>query len=578
VLLRSPYLPDAQSQWPRRAALERKWLDEGRREITCHDAAAAMERADHPQAERVKRALAAHRFPRDASPKHWVDRWRAWLAAIGWPGDRPLSSAEQQTRDAFDEVLANFAAMAIVDERMRIVDAHSALRDLANQTVFQPESPAVPIQIVGLLEATGLSFDRLWIAGLAAHRWPRTPQPHPLLPLSWQRDHDVPRSSAARELRFARAATTMLLRGSPRVVVSYAQSADDEEPPRPSELIAARRPTAFVPRTGDARRVPYARQIHATRPPLEMVADHHAPSIAEGTRLHGGAHAIQAQADCPFQAIALHRLEVERWPAPPVGLTASERGKLVHAALANFWTDIRDSATLQALSETALSERIVSATASARQALKPERWHWVPSVIAAGETVRIAALLREWIDRYERTRPPFVVEASEQKVDLTLAGIAFRLRIDRVDRVNDGFAIIDYKTGVTAAPKAWFDPRPRSPQLGLYALARRQAAPESPTRAVAYAQLRAGELKANGVAADAAIWPALLPVEHTTLKTWTAFETWWETQLHALADELRCGVAPVAPREGVKTCRTCELWALCRVRSTALRDEEGGDG
>ena len=47
---------------------------------------------------------------------------------------------------------------------------------------------------------------------------------------------------------------------------------------------------------------------------------------------------------------------------------------------------------------------------------------------------------------------------------------------------------------------------------------------------------------------------------------------------HALADELRCGDAPVAPREGVKTCRTCELWALCRVRSTTLRDEEGDDG
>ena len=251
---------------------------------------------------------------------------------------------------------------------------------------------------------------------------------------------------------------------------------------------------------------------------------------------------------------------------------------MVHAALANFWTEIRDSATLQALSETALSERIASATASARQALKQERWHWVPSVIAAGETARIAALLREWIDRYERTRPPFIVEASEQKVDLALAGIAFRLRIDRVDRVDNAFAIIDYKTGITASPRTWFDPRPRSPQLGLYALARRQTAPEAPTHAVAYAQLRSGELKVNGVAADAAIWPALMPVERTTLKSWTAFETWWETHLHAIADELRCGVAPVAPREGVKTCRTCELWALCRVRGTTLRDEEGDDG
>src|SRR5205823_14388418 len=143
--------------------------------------------------------------------------------------------------------------------------------------------------------------------------------------------------------------------------------------------------------------------------------------------------------------------------------------------------------------------------------------------------------------RYEKARAPFIGEASGSKFALALGGFAFRLRIDRVGRVDNAFAIIDYKPGVTAAPRVGFDPRPRSPQLGLYALARRQSAPGAPTRAVAYAQLRSGELKVNGVAADAAIWPALMPVERTTLKSWTALETWWETHLHALAGELRNG-------------------------------------
>ena len=135
---------------------------------------------------------------------------------------------------------------------------------------------------------------------------------------------------------------------------------------------------------------------------------------------------------------------------------------LVHAALAAFWNDVRDSVSLGTLDDPALTARIATAAESARQGLKEERWRWVPPVIAAGEASRIAVLLRHWIDAYERTRPPFAVEATEVQAEVTLAGVSFRLRLDRVDRVSGGAAIIDYKTGLTLPPKAWFDPRPRS--------------------------------------------------------------------------------------------------------------------
>jgi ATP-dependent helicase/nuclease subunit B len=577
VLVRSPYLPDATTQWPRRASLERTWLDLGRREIGYGDVTHALDGVDRAFGERLRRASATHRLPNEASPKAWIDLWRGWLSAIGWPGDRPLSSAEQQTRNAFDELLVNFSAMSVVDERMRMFDALSALRDLADDTVFQPESSPVPIQIVGLLEAAGLPFDRLWIAGLAGDRWPRAPQPHPLLPLAWQRDHDAPRSSAARELRFARKVTTLLLRGAQRVVVSHARSVDDDEPRRASQLIAELKLPALALSGSAIRNPSYASQIHASLPALEAIADLRVQPLAEGASVRGGAHAIEAQANCPFQAVGLHRFDVDRWPRPKVGLTLIERGMLVHAALASFWNDVGDSATLEALDDSALTARIATAAEFARRTLREERWRWVPQVIAAGEASRIAALLHQWTDAYERRRPPFTVEATEARAEVTLAGVSFRLRLDRVDRVSDGAAIIDYKTGLTLAPKAWFDPRPRSPQLGLYALARRQAAPLSPIRAVAYAQLQPGALKLNGIAADVVSWPALIHVENTKAGSWPALEAWWEAQLGALAGELRAGVADVAPRDGPKTCRICGLGPLCRVGGVALDVEDAGD-
>src|SRR5262249_59442345 len=106
---------------------------------------------------------------------------------------------------------------------------------------------------------------------------------------------------------------------------------------------------------------------------------------------------------------------------------------------------------------------------------------------------------------------------TELALALSLGGLEVRLRLDRVDRLADGgIAVIDYKTGRAVAPPRWFDPRPQAPQLGLYALAWRAAFPSLPVRAVAYAQVKRGDMRLQGLAADEAAWcgvakPSSLP-------------------------------------------------------------------
>ena len=574
VLLRSPYLPDAESRWPRRAALENNWLASGYREISRMTAGAALLGVDPAFGERFRRAQDFHHPPAAATPADWTEHWRGWLAAIGWPGDRPLDSAEQQTREAFDLLLADFAGLATVTHRMHAAEAIGSLRVLANATLFQPEAPAAPIQIVGMLEAAGLPFDRLWIAGLAADQWPPAPQPNPFLPAEWQRAHAVPRSSAARELAFARTLTDTLARGAPEVVVSHARHTDDH-PRAPSRLIDE---LGALPLAGLAPQPSYARAIHAAVPALETVADFHAPPLGVGVRAPGGARIVAAQSDCPFQAIGTCRLKVGEWPRMVTGLTAIERGKLVHAALAAFWRDVRDQATLAQLDESALAAHIDRATVVARRELSAERWRTLEPPVAAGETRRLTVLLRAWVDAHERPRPPFAVVGLEEPAEVTLAGVLFRLRLDRIDRIPGGTAIIDYKTGVTPSVKAWFEARPRVPQLGLYALAKRNVASDDPLSAVAYAQLRPGDLKAIGVAADVDSWPALIAVGATPANGgWTAFEDWWREHLTPLALEISRGVAYVAPRDGDSTCSRCDLAALCRIRSTGAAHADDRD-
>lgn len=59
VALRSAYLPAAEAEWPRRARIERDWIEEGRREVTLADAIAALQRCS-PSSRRAGARDAMH--------------------------------------------------------------------------------------------------------------------------------------------------------------------------------------------------------------------------------------------------------------------------------------------------------------------------------------------------------------------------------------------------------------------------------------------------------------------------------------------------------------------------------------
>ncbi len=103
------------------------------------------------------------------------------------------------------------------------------------------------------------------------------------------------------------------------------------------------------------------------------------------------------------------------------------------------------------------------------------------------------------------------------------------------------------------------------PQLPLYlCFAERGAS------ALAFAQVRAGEMKFVGLAETAGRM-AGLPSPTTanrrsgTQPDWSAQLAFWRRELERLAEDYLAGRAGADPKKGAATCRECKLQSFCRI-------------
>ncbi len=579
TLLRSPFLAGATGEAGARAQLDALLRQAGEETISIPALLRLV------QAELARPPAAAPRLhaqlrvwrdniparSKQFAPSDWSELFAALLKLAGWPGDGPLESESHQAVMAWRELLAGFAAQDLVSTRLNYAGALATLRGMAGERVFQPQTPAAPVQVLGLLEASGLDFDSLWVMGLDDESWPASPRPNPFLPLDLQRARGLPHASAERELEFARRLTERFAAAAGHVVFSHPLN-DGDEKRRASPLLHAYpelRPTDLpAPFPG------LARQIYAARA-LETLGDEQAPVLAPGSIVKGGTRLFQYQAACPFRAFAALRLDARAPEEPEPGLDARARGMLLHAALENLWNGLASHAALCAMTEEPLMNVIGAAVNAALDELARDRSQTLTGRFREIEAKRLTRLLRAWLEE-EKARAPFKVVAAEQKTTITLGGLVVEGRMDRVDELQDGMRVIlDYKSGKTSI-KSWEGERPDEPQLPLYAVDMRR---RQPVAAALFAQLRAGELGFNGLAARAGIAPKVKPVGETDA-AWQAQLDVWQTTLTSLAEAFRSGDARVDPKEFPRTCEHCGLQVLCRVheRHPEIAEDKNEDG
>ena len=524
-------------------------------------------------AEALKIAGGARAKERKQSFSAWVQLVVKALRAAGWPGKRALDSTAFQVMRRWERLLDSGAMLDFDGSRVSFAEFVTALDLNAASTIFSLESRDAPVQIMGALESSGQTFDAVWVLGVDDQQWPPRGQMHPLLPQWLQREAAMPHSGAEVDWQLAQTVTRRIAASAPQCVISYAKQ-NEQGALRTSPLIrevffesaeaaGSLRLELAVPE--QPRRVPQTEWVEdwsAVAWPLEISA--------------GGAEIFKLQAACPFRAFATRRLGARELPAAAAGLTAVERGTILHKVLEGLWSkeegtewrlhtrdDLRSAKTNGQLA--GIIDHHVSRVLH-EHPLARSQDAWTVAYLDM-ERKRLNSSLSLWLE-CEALREPFTVTGCEEKLEnVDVTGLKLKLRVDRIDRIGSGGSLlIDYKTSAVSRSR-WFGERPDEPQLPLYGA----YGGVEDLRGIIFAQIRAGKIRFDGCVEnpDAVMGSAMKNTEPYGLE----MREGWAEALRMLAEEFLSGHAAVMPKKYPGTCRYCALPALCRVAETDVARE-----
>lgn len=506
------------------------------------------------------------------SYSEWVELAFELLSIAGWPGPEKEDSAQFQARKKFDKMTDSVAALGFNGRPVDYGAFIATMLHTAATTIFQPQSSNAPIQIMGPMEAAGQEFDACWFLSIDDRHWPGKAAPHPLLPLQLQREYKMPHAEAQIDWELALQITRRVAACSRECIFSYAKQLPDGAvnlSPVLRASFSALPGTTPVDTFFDGKGPPNA--VHELQT-VEAVDTSAVPWPI--TVNAGGTEILKMQAACPFKAFATRRLGARELDEAERGLSARDRGIILHGILQNIFSGgNKPQLRLQT------SEDLVDAQAQGRIAAIIE--HHVTDYIDSrrasddpwqtaylnSEKERLCRLLAEWLGK-EAQRLPFAVEACERKLeDVRVGELKLNLRIDRIDKLAaGGRVLIDYKSA-KVTKSSWDGERPDEPQLPLYAA----FGNVDELQGVLYAQLRANELAFVGRVRDSKkTFQTELPRGSSTDSFDAQVREGWMPSLLALAKGFVDGDASVDPKKYPKTCEHCPLPTLCRVADTPV--------
>jgi probable DNA repair protein len=440
--------------------------------------------------------------------------------------------------------------------------AVKTLEQLLQTARVSAPAAGAPIQIMRPEEAEGSVFDAVVLLHATDEAWPETARLNPLLGWTLQKELGIHGADASSDADSAIARAKSLLRRTSKLLVLSAAT-DEYGSLRPSPLIQ-QLGIISVPAEDLLPSVPSAPIIAEEIVPDDVML----PSLPS-PELRGGASVLKLQAACGFLAFAETRLHSAAVDPCELGLDALERGNLVHRALENFWSTTQSQAELRSLTTEERHRRLSTAMDAAFAKLSAPSPGWGTAYIAL-QRERLRRLLVRWLE-LELQRGPFTVRQREERRTIPIGPLSLKVQPDRVDEVEGGVVLVDYKTGIHAHSSNWLGNRPDDPQLPLYSL----LTEPNQLQAMLFGRVRPGaEMKWQGFAVNRTILPFQ---KRQIIADLELRRSEWETVLTTLAEDFAAGRADVDPKSIAVNCDGCPQRLLCRIDPTTFANSTAED-
>lgn len=496
------------------------------------------------------------------TPTAWARTWQRVLGALGWGS--PFAAIPEDDQMALDNGFEQLEGLSPVLGPLSYEAALAEFESLLSDTT--PRAADLPIAGLHIFESiddVGPGYDAVWATGFGEHNWPQPVTGNPLLPHWLQKRHGMPWATPADTLERSRKAVQRVVESVPNVCFSWA--AEDELPiPGPSPLLdgIASAPIADFVRGHTRRAAPLrlgARTMdRSDDAPLRLVSED----------IHGGVAVLNMQSRCPLRAFLEYRLNARTLAEVSSGIPAELRGTMIHRAAELFLPRGTRREHLSAADDDELASRIdecsTKAVADTFRRMRP----LLPQLYAT-ETRRVRALLASLVEQ-ERLRAAFEVVEAEHSRSIVIRGHKLRVRIDRLDRLeDDSLALIDYKTGTQTSVAGWFAERLTDAQIPVYATQL-----GSNLSSAVICSLRPDAVAYKGFWNGSGAFPgreAKLPES----LNWQALIALWSTATEGLVEEFVAGDCRIFPEFAD---RAAGLYApLTRVYETlaALAEDEG---
>ena len=481
----------------------------------------------------------------------WCDHFAAALKILKWPEHISLSPADEQSFKQWDQLFASVCTAGLVNKQFKFSEALNLFKDTAG--FISSKNRQVRITIADINDCGGMFFDAAWICGLSDKVLPRPITFNPLLPFQLQRDNNLPFSSSADCQIRADAQFQQLSKLATELRFSYYKN-DDHLSFRASHTLAN-----CTLETAQPAEIPLAVKSKCIE--LETYMDDTGVPLKKNNAI-GGSYLLKSQAQCPFKAYAEMRLNVDPIDKPELGLDPAQRGTLVHQVLHKLWQRLASKSALMALSNAELDVVIHQEVDNVVASL-----HHAQKLFVDIETKRLRDLAFNWLTLEMSRAKDFRISSMELPLTYSLAGIEFKLKVDRIDMLEDGsLLVIDYKTG-SASKSSWLDQRVQDPQMPIYYFAVNENLANN-VAAISFANTK--KLIFDGLSdADISI-RGIVQVENNNrgkLKNYENFEQLiqhWSRAIDTLVNELKMGMASVTP-ETLSNCKYCGRQSLCRI-------------